>query len=532
MKKTIAGKLLVFVLILILFSPVAFAITQYIVGCAVGAVAGFFMATFMSMGVNCYDYNPDNTYTCSLCNNFNEFGLNSDTTPYFEPCTQYRCESLGPQCQFAANDNGVGVCVRKDCSNELNPPEINGCLVRHPEDRSDFSITSTSNGCKINDPIPAFSGAAIMLNISEPAQCKFSLNPDFDFTDQDVLWFGDPNYEEQHFFLLSLYGVNQTLVDQCNSGNCNLYVKCEDVCHNVMRNSYAISFDVEDRPDLQPPEIVSTIVPSGSSIPAGINGINFSMNVFDHSSVESCKWTKDQFEDYDDIENNFACLSDLTVGNNFANYLEEGIYCETTLTGLEDDTDNVFYLTCRDDSDQKNVLKPYVEFTLKGTTPLNITDYDLPSGTVYDLEQSFSVTTSRDADCYYIINNGEWDKFNNTGGTSHDSEVEFSVGQVDLEILCYDDAGNEDSVTASFNVAEDLIAPKLEQLYSDLSYLTIVLDEKAICEYSDEQFIFGDGVPMVPNDYALKHQAAIGQDVYYIKCDDRFNNELSLVVYP
>ena len=528
------SRILVVMFILLLIIPSTFAFLNYVVGCAIGATVALFVG---GMGVDCYDYTQQTEGDCSLCNNFNEFGLNNELTSYFEPCSEYRCKSIGPKCEFAANDQGQGICVKKDCSRELNPPKITGCEVRDPLTRNKFNVAQTENGCKIMDAIPEFSGAAIMLNTTEASQCKFSTVPNFNY--EEGAWFGDPNFDNLHFFLLNVFDANETLIQQCNAGDCNLYVKCNDVCSNNMGNSYAISFNIKEGPDLEPPRIISTLVPSGALIPSGITGIEFRMNVFDQTGIESCKWTKDKFELYDDIKNEdteneglFDCANDLTVGNNLANFLEDGIECTTMLRGLEDETDNTFYLTCRDSSDQKNVLKPYVEFILKGTSPLNITSSTLPSGTVYDLTQEISVSTSREATCYSKINNEEREEFNNTGTMSHSTELELDLGNINLEVICQDIAGNEDRVSSSFSVEEDRIPPRLEQLYSDLSYLTIVLDEEAKCEYSDEQFASGEGTAMIPNDFAKKHQAAIGQDVYYIKCVDQFDNELSLVVYP
>ncbi len=528
------NRVFIIVFILLLIIPSTFAFLNYVIGCGVGAIVGLLIG---GLGVDCGLYSSPSDDQCNLCNNFNEFGLNEELTSYFEPCTEYRCRSLGDSCEFAAADNGQGICVKKDCSRELNPPTITGCEVRDPGTRNNYRVTETPNGCKIMDSIPEFNGAAIMLNTSEPASCRFSTVPDF--TQENSAWFGDPNLDNLHFFLLNVFDANETLIQQCNAGDCNLYVKCNDVCDNTMRNSYAISFNIKEGPDLESPRIISTLVPSGALIPSGITGIEFRMNVFDQTGIESCKWTKDKFELYDDIktedpenEGLFECASDLTFGDNLANFLEDGIECTTMLRGLEDEVDNTFYLTCRDSSDQKNVLKPYVEFILKGTTPLNITSYDLPGGVVYDLTQDISVSTSREATCYSKINNEEREEFNNTGTMSHSTELELELGNVNLEVICQDIAGNEDRVSSSFSVEEDRIAPRLEQLYSDLSYLTIVLDEEAKCEYSDEQFNYGEGTAMIPNDFAKKHQAAIGQDVYYIKCRDQFDNELSLVVYP
>ncbi len=522
--------------VMLLLIPSAFAIWNYVIGCGVGAVVGLFVG---GIGVNCYDYQwtPDmdkskDNYQCTLCNNFNEFGLDEDLTSYFEPCTEYRCKSIGKLCEFKEfeEEEGAGICVRKDCSKEFDAPKITNCEVRDPDTTNKYNVAQTENGCKILDPIPEFDGAAIMLNISEAGQCRFSTVPDF--TETNSVWFGSPNFDTAHFFLLSVYDANETVIQECNSGDCNLYVKCGDVCDNTMGSSYAISFNIKEGPDLESPRIVDTLVESGAMVPAGIENIEFSMSVFDHSNIESCKWATDEFEEYEDIKNTFDCKNDFGNVDVVANFLEEGIFCETTLTGLEDDEDNIFYFSCRDDSEQKNTLKPYVEFILKGTTPLNITNSHMPEGTLYSLNYTVTAVTNRDANCYYKINNRDREEFNNTGLTSHSAEVKFDPGQVNLEILCHDIAGNEDSVTGTFRAEEDTKPPTLVRLYSDASYLTVVLDEEAKCEYSDEQFIFEDGTVMVPADYSKEHRAAIGQDVYYIKCRDVYENELSFTVYP
>ena len=73
--------------------------------------------------------------------------------------------------------------------------------------------------------------------------------------------------------------------------------------------------------------------------------------------------------------------------------------------------------------------------------------------------------------------------------------------------------------------------PKLMRVYTT-NILNILLNQEAICEYSNEEFVFGEGTLMVPEGNSREKSAALGQDVYYIVCRNNLRLEGSFVIYP
>ena len=63
--------------------------------------------------------------------------------------------------------------------------------------------------------------------------------------------------------------------------------------------------------------------------------------------------------------------------------------------------------------------------------------------------------------------------------------------------------------------------------------LHVSTDEPATCQYSTEgRFNFGTGIDMSVSE-TTEHEAEWGSTVYYVLCQDRFNNLSPLtIIYP
>jgi len=103
--------------------------------------------------------------------------------------------------------------------------------------------------------------------------------------------------------------------------------------------------------------------------------------------------------------------------------------------------------------------------------------------------------------------------------------------------LCRDVAGNEDTTKIEFVLEADNEAPQIIKLYEDISttpsMLHISTDELATCQYStEERFTFGTGIDMSVAE-TTEHDAEWGSTVYYVLCQDLFNNLSPLItIYP
>ncbi|MEK6860802.1 MAG: hypothetical protein AABY07_02415, partial [Nanoarchaeota archaeon] len=97
-------------------------------------------------------------------------------------------------------------------------------------------------------------------------------------------------------------------------------------------------------------------------------------------------------------------------------------------------------------------------------------------------------------------------------------------GDYSYSIRCLDLAGNEATGKIEFTVGEDLEEPRLVYVYKDFSNLFIILNEASTCEYSSQDFVFGQGTKM--SELSTTHSAPLQFSNYMIKCQDEFQNDL------
>ena len=220
--------------------------------------------------------------------------------------------------------------------------------------------------------------------------------------------------------------------------------------------------------------------------------------------------------------------------------------CAGTLTGLEDNTDNVFYFKCRDTAGNVNDDdQPASGFHLYVTDALSIVDYGPENQEIYANGVTLSIETSGGANgdgsatCYYSptgffnVNSIE---FENTGGRTHSHTFEeLSAGAHSFYAWCEDTAGNDATQLIQFTLLRDETSPELMRIYVDGTRLYVQLSEETTCEYSLEgSFIFGieGNNPMQSND-GLTHFCQLEENAFYhIICQDSWENPISFVVYP
>ncbi len=481
----------------------------------VAGVAGAIFGGIAAAGGSCGDYSPPTSgYDCEICN---------DET-YFDKCTEYRCKAIGSLCEYEEN-NGRGVCYKKECE-DVDAPEVVNCEAIVLDDGSRIQTQHTSNGCVLLDPIEEFSTVAFKIDTDQFSNCKISATIGVDFDDdENNIWLGgDTNYNRDHYFTFTLGDIDEEFLNYCeNQGTCNFYIRCGNNCGYNMNYDYALSFDFISAPDIQPPVILGTIVESGSFVQAGLTEIEFSMSVFDFTGVEGCRWSTDEFEEYEDMANEFVCELDDNNGN---------YQCDTVLTGLEEGEDSTFYFSCMDTTEDQNVLVPSYEFMLTGSTPLEITNIDAPTGTYLGAEATLTVTTNRAATCSYVYN-GEEDEFDDTGTEVSTHLFEFNETEdVSIQVSCYDEYGNFDEETIEFSV--DAGPPRLLRIYTRGNALYFYLSKPAECRFSNDDpgFDFVDGTATVSSGDGREHQTVLDSDVYYTKCRDILEQEITFTIYP
>ena len=484
-----------------------------VVTAVVGAVVGGIAAS----GGSCSGYSPPTkNYDCEICNDEN----------YFDKCTEYRCKAIGSLCEFE-EQNGRAICYKKEC-NDVGGPEIVNCEAIILDDGTRIETQHNDVGCILQEPIAEFSTIAFKIDTDQFSNCKISgtVGVDFDDDENNIWLGGETSYNKDHYFTFTLGDIDEEFLDYCESQDtCRFYIRCGNNCGYNMNYDYALSFDFIPAPDIQPPIIIDTVVEDGSYAQAGLTEIDFWMYVFDFTGVEGCRWSDDEFMEYEDMTNEFSCSNEFDTING-------GYLCETVLTGLEDGEDSTFYFSCMDTTEDQNVLMPSYEFLLRGSTPLEIVSIDAPTGTYLGAGATISVTTNRAATCSYVYDGVE-DEFEDTGNEVSTHLFEFNETEdVVIQVSCYDDYGNFDDETIEFHV--DAGPPRLLRIYTRGNALYFYLSKSAECRFSndDSDFDFEEGTATASSGDGREHQTVLDSDVYYVKCRDILEQEIGFAIYP
>jgi len=453
----------------------------------------------------------------------------------FTVCDKYKCESLGQACKLENENTGNETCVRLN-KNDAVPPVITPLPIE-PRTLADFIYTPASlgnRGYEFKEEVPMYTTLQVGVKTNEKAQCRIS-KEDIPFDDMTTL-FNDGLIKEEHKVEIpSFRGTAPNEDVFTNGGGTYLfYVKCRDINGNKNRESYFIKFNMEDEPDRVPPVIEEFSVPDNAFIPFGTRNLTLLSYLNEPIPVQGgCKYSLNDIP-YDNMENNMTCSGNARISLNRYG-------CTATLNGLRDSVDNVFYFRCRDQNGNENEeSQPRNGFHLKGTNELSITSKG-PSGEIFSDAITLQLTTADgangdgSAECSYSLEeffdvNGL--KFATTGSNNHEQTLRLESGAYNFKVWCQDIAGNRDAEEISFTLSVDNSGPRLKRILTDSQFLTLVMNEDGICEYSNTRrnFNFGEGTNM-PTDNTKEHRATLQKGVYYVKCKDSFNNVGGFTIY-
>lgn len=483
---------------------------------------------------------------CEKCNN-----------DLFKPCSEYRCRSLGQACELLNPGSKEEACawVHKDDvkSPGISPwddvltfgHEYRDVVVRPPGDASvpgRMSIEQKREKC-----VEAFTPLEFGIVTSEPAECKIDYNHTSKFDDMQY-YFGESNlYKYNHSQIMRLPGpenIKQEAPKIKTDGTYALYARCRDKNGNENVDEFTIKFCVKPGPDLTAPVIEQTSIINGMPVKFGLNETD--LDIFLNEPAE-CKWDR-RDRSYESMEKSFeSCATSLTQGTIVNNQLY--YKCSTTLTGIKNRDENVYYFSCKDQpsakEEDRNANENGYKFTLIGTQPLNIIKVKPNNETIKgystEVEVNLEVETANgysqgDANCEYSTGGNNYIKFFETGTNKHKQSQNLAEGSYNYNIKCYDLGSNTDYGTASFYVDVDQDAPVVVRTYnlagnSDIcgnnGCLKIITNEESTCSYSlnDCNFDIIDGTNM-PYDNSEEHYAEWRTDIkYFIRCKDEAGNE-------
>lgn len=487
---------------------------------------------------------------CELCNNQ---GL--------LPCTDYQCRSLGQGCELINQGTGNEKCVWVN-PNDIKYPIIetwDDALLNEkyryspadaiaPPDRGAFIKYQSSDGC-----VPAFTPLSFGVSLDEPARCKISPIRTNSFEGMGSLFLSGGMADYNHSFSLSMPSSSSLTSENItieNDGNFDLYVRCEDKNGNSNPANFVFKYCVDEEPDYTNPLIVFADPVNGKPVSHNTESLEA---MFYINEPAECRWSHlDQ--DYENMENTMSCATSVMEMNAYMLYP-----CETTLTGLQNNVENKFYVKCKDQpssTELRNTNTESYEYILIGTELL-ILNWVTPNNTLVkgptsSVKVTIEAKTSAGYDdgislCYYSETGeeGSYVQFYDTNSFEHSQDLWVSQGSYDFYIKCVDLGGNADTATINFDVETDTAAPIIVRVYREGDYLKLITDEEAECRYGTSSNVgcdynFEEGTLMFIIDNDLEHYADWKSNVnFYIKCGEIREggiyppqNECSLIVRP
>ena len=469
------------------------------------------------------------------------------------PCSEYRCKSLGQNCELVNAGTADEKCVNVN-PRDVNPPTIRPNYeklskgykytnVKNSPPGPGFKIVNvdSADGC-----LKAFTPLEFGINVDEPAQCKIDFNHTESF-DEMIAFIGGKNlYSYNHTEIFSLPSVaamkNVSMVLE-NGKDLTFFIRCKDKNGNENGAEYAVNFCIDPTPDNTAPKIEATSVLNGGCVAENQDKAEVTFYV---NEPANCRWSS-QDQDYDLMQNTMRCSNEMYQANAIQLF-----GCLAELTGISRD-DTKFYVRCKDqpgaDESDRNENKESFEFILRGSTGLKMKDLQ-PNGTIFGAVSPMPIElkvktlfgcNEGQAICEYSAtgNSGNYIRFfdTNTEDGIHTQRLDLIAGEHKYFVRCIDEGGNlvEDSVTFELDI--DTSAPVVARVYEEDGMLKIVTVRDSECAYTfdDCDFTFSEGTEM-PYSNSTVHVAEWNEKkTYYIKCRDEFRNEdadCSIVVRP
>ena len=467
------------------------------------------------------------------------------------PCSEYRCRSLGQNCEIVNVGTTDEKCVNVN-PRDVNPPviapkydaltagyEYRNVKLSPPGPGFEIVNVASADGC-----LKAFTPLEFGLTLNEPGQCKIDFNHTEKFDDMVAFVGGSNLFSYNHSEAFSLPGAKD-LSDNGfvleNGKDLTFFVRCRDKNGNENSAEYAINFCIDPSPDNTAPKIEATSIVNGGCVAEEQDTANV---VFYTNEPANCRWDF-QDQDYDLMANGMDCENQFWQAN-----AAQLFGCSAELTGIARDG-TTFYVRCKDqpgkDEADRNENRESFEFNLRGSVGLVLRNLK-PNETIFSgvspspielyAETLFGCDNGR-AICAWSDDGTNYIQFFDTDNEDgiHTQRLDLVGGEHKYFVRCVDAGGNLVEDVASFRLDIDVDAPVIARVYEEGQMLKIVTVRNSECSYSHDNcdFMFGEGIEM-PYGNTTVHVAEWDEKkTYYIKCRDEFRNEdadCSIVVRP
>ena len=523
----------------------AFTTANPLIGLGVGAVVFLMMYKKTKVDVVTFDCMAwqapvGGGSNCEICND--------DALP----CSEYRCFSLGQNCEIVNAGTDQETCVDVN-PNDVNPPLIRpnelGLTVGHRYTNvknsppgPGFKIEQDSAEC-----LKAFTPLQFGIITDEPAQCKVDFENTGSF-DEMTTYFGKTNLflynHTENLVLPNAEALRNSSLVLENGKELNLFIRCQDKSGNSNEAEYAVRLCVDPSPDTTPPKIEATSIIENACVAEGVSSSEVE---FYTNEPAECKWSHFD-QDYDQMPNGMSCA------NEFYQFNAAQLFtCRATLEGITRDGTE-YYIRCKDgkgkEEADRNPMRESFKFSLRGSTGLRMTSLK-PDETIFGgvsplpvelyVETLFGCNNGR-AICEYSDSgiDGNYIQFfdTNTDDGIHTQRQDLADGDYEYFIRCIDAGGNIAVNSTEFTVEVDETPPSIARIYHENSFLKIITVRKSECSYTFNNcdFSFEEGTLMASSSSEKIHLVDWSKEhTYYIKCRDEFKNEdaeCSTIVKP
>jgi hypothetical protein len=495
---------------------------------------------------------PSRSNDCEKCND-GEF-----------PCNEYKCWSLGENCESLVEEEGVAtdevICVTKEI--DPQPPVINLKANSYYPEGLNFEIQTDASGREIGIRITNSSNenncvdGNILLNFNlttdkdeenKFARCRWGTSPADLNTYKDV-WDGRPVsgfvWTKEHEFSTRVSSFSDNCLGE--DGEFNIYIRCEGHDGVAELNSYQVSMCVNPTPDIAPPIIEGFSPEDGSYLKFGNDTLS-GLTIYTNEPASECKYSLNELTNYNDMTQSITCegyqynddgtcFPRLEYGCDFAD-----------ITGLSTTTPTKIYFKCNDTQGNINII--YKEYTINPSistlkiTSATPTGYNQVSSSTGNYKMNLRVTTSGGADgtgaakCYYpsgdlLSSNLEANLlFANTGSTVHTQELSLTGGDYEIPIKCEDATGNSVETKIIFTLYIDNTAPEITAIYRSGSLLGIKTHKESWCYYDNNPTqqcnpeINSTNLMSPSTSLSIEHTVTWNsEETYHIKCEDKLGN--------
>lgn len=500
----------------------------------------------------CEPWSPPKDGDCDSCNKD------------IRPCSEYRCKSLGSNCQYY-NDNGEpGYCssISGIWSAKISP-------WKEALTEGNIYTSVTGGGFKIEgsgkgSTVEAWKSIQFGIIVDEPATCRIDNKHTQSFdemavemqldvtkceTSRGVLCNTNQGTHHKSALVQQIVKENKEQTENFGSatlpmyaGENNYYIRCRNFAGQTNEAEFAVKIIVDDSPDYTAPNIIQFTPESGKYIKMGENS---SAVIAWVDEPATCKYSQNQNMKYEEMDKSLLCATD--IGSSVLGRFP----CHGTLQNLTAGA-NAVYFQCQDKPEAEERLnstriinrnsKEYIVNVCQ--TGLNITRV-YPNSSITAGKSPVELTIGAETSgcieggkstCYFGFDNGTEIAFLETDATLH-SQIfsDMPAGEHSIGIRCEDEAGNSDSKTMRAEIILDNDAPAITRAYEKAGEILIRTNEESLCKYSNDtleecDFSFeGRNLSVMSSSDNLVHRAPwVRNQNYFIKCSDKYNNTNTL----